>query len=37
MSGPNPTGGNYTDKNIAIVPGTANTAVSINNSLSVHP
>ncbi|MBK8558318.1 MAG: choice-of-anchor L domain-containing protein [Lewinellaceae bacterium] len=31
VSGPNPTGGNYTDKNIAIVPGTANTAVSINN------
>lgn len=31
VSGPNPGGGTYTDKNIAIVPGTANTPVSINN------
>jgi len=31
VSGPNPGGGAYTDRNIAIVPGTANTPVSINN------
>jgi gliding motility-associated-like protein len=31
VSGPNPMGGNYTNKNIAIIPGTANTSVAINN------
>jgi len=31
MTGPNPAGGNYTNKNIAIVPGTTNTPVSIYN------
>ena len=31
VSGPDPTGGFYNDKNIAIVPGTANTSVTINN------
>jgi hypothetical protein len=31
ISGPNPAGGNYQNKNIAIVPGTTNTPVSINN------
>jgi len=31
ISGPNPAGGNYTNKNMAIVPGTLNTPVSINN------
>lgn len=31
VSGPDPTGGFYADKNIAIVPGTANTSVTINN------
>jgi len=30
LSGPNPLGGNYTNKNIALIPGTT-TAVSINN------
>ncbi|MCB2221734.1 MAG: T9SS type A sorting domain-containing protein [Bacteroidetes bacterium] len=30
LSGPNPLGGIYPDKNIAIVPGTANTPVCIN-------
>jgi gliding motility-associated-like protein len=30
LSGPNPLGGNYTNKNIALIPGTS-TAVSINN------
>lgn len=30
LSGPNPSGGNYTNKNIALLPGTS-TAVSINN------
>ncbi len=30
LSGPNPNGGNYTDKNIALIPGT-NDFVSINN------
>ncbi len=29
ISGPNPTGGNYSDKNIALIPGT-NTSVKIN-------
>ena len=31
LSGPNPTGGNYVDENIAIITGTVNTPVSINN------
>ncbi|MBN2745562.1 MAG: choice-of-anchor L domain-containing protein [Bacteroidales bacterium] len=31
VSGPNPYGGNYTNQNIAIVPGTTNTPVAINN------
>jgi hypothetical protein len=31
ISGTDPSGGNYNKKNIALVPGTANTAVSINN------
>lgn len=31
VSGANPDGGYYTDKNIAIVPGTTNTSVTINN------
>jgi len=31
VSGPNPYGGNYINKNIAIIPGTTNSAVSINN------
>ena len=31
LSGPNPTGGMYVDQNLAIVPGTANTPVSIFN------
>ena len=31
VTGPNPLGGFYSDKNIAIVPGTANTYVAINN------
>ncbi len=31
MTGPNPAGGNYTNKNIAIVPGTTTTPVSIYN------
>jgi len=31
ITGPNPTGGNYTNVNIAIVPGTVSTPVSINN------
>jgi hypothetical protein len=31
ISGTNPTGGNYTKKNISLVPGTVNTIVSINN------
>ncbi|NLN73902.1 MAG: T9SS type B sorting domain-containing protein [Bacteroidales bacterium] len=31
VSGPNPSGGNYTNRNIAIVPGTTSTPVSINN------
>ena len=31
LSGPNPSGGNYVDQNLAIVPGTVNTAVTINN------
>lgn len=31
ISGPNPAGGNFTNKNIAIVPGTTNTPVSIYN------
>ena len=31
MTGPNPAGGNFTNKNIAIVPGTTNTPVSIYN------
>jgi gliding motility-associated-like protein len=31
VSGPNPMGGNYTNKNIAIIPGTTNTSVAINN------
>ena len=31
LSGPNPAGGNYIDQNLAIVPGTANTPVSIFN------
>ena len=30
LSGPNPLGGNYTSQNLAIVPGTASTPVSIN-------
>ncbi|MBN2745898.1 MAG: choice-of-anchor L domain-containing protein [Bacteroidales bacterium] len=31
ISGPNPAGGNYLNHNMAIIPGTANTPVSINN------
>jgi len=31
VTGPKPTGGNYTNQNIAIVPGTTNTPVSIYN------
>ncbi len=31
VSGPNPEGGQYNDKNIAIVPGTENVSVTINN------
>jgi len=31
ISGPNPAGGNYLNKNMAIIPGTANTPVAINN------
>jgi len=31
LTGPNPAGGNYVDQNLAIVPGTANTPVTINN------
>ena len=31
VSGPDPMGGFYSDKNIAIVPGTTNTSVTINN------
>jgi gliding motility-associated-like protein len=31
VSGPNPLGGQYANKNIAIVPGTLNTSVTINN------
>jgi len=31
LSGPNPAGGNYVDQNLAIVPGTTNTPVSIFN------
>ena len=31
LSGPNPSGGNYVDQNLAIVPGTVNTPVSIFN------
>jgi hypothetical protein len=31
VSGPNPSGGNYTNKNIAVIPGTANLPVNINN------
>ncbi|MEZ5083374.1 MAG: choice-of-anchor L domain-containing protein [Bacteroidales bacterium] len=31
VTGPNPFGGSYDDKNVAIVPGTANTTVTINN------
>jgi len=31
VSGPDPLGGMYADKNIAIVPGTTNTSVTINN------
>ena len=31
MTGPNPAGGNFTNKNIALVPGTTNTPVSIYN------
>jgi gliding motility-associated-like protein len=31
ISGPNPNGGNYVNKNMAIIPGTTNTPVSINN------
>jgi hypothetical protein len=31
VSGPNPSGGNYTNKNIAVIPGTANLTVNINN------
>ncbi|MCD4788518.1 MAG: choice-of-anchor L domain-containing protein, partial [Bacteroidales bacterium] len=31
VSGPDPMGGLYSDKNIAIVPGTPNTSVTINN------
>ena len=31
LSGPNPAGGNYVDHNLAIVPGTTNTPVSIFN------
>ena len=31
LSGPNPAGGNYVNQNVAIVPGTANTPVTINN------
>ena len=31
VSGPDPMGGFYADKNIAIVPGTTNTSVTINN------
>ena len=30
VTGPNPMGGQYSNKNIAIVPGTANTSVKIN-------
>ncbi len=31
VSGPNPAGGNYVNQNIAIIPGTVSTPVSINN------
>ena len=31
LTGPNPAGGMYVDQNLAIVPGTANTPVTINN------
>ena len=31
LSGPNPAGGNYVNVNLAIVPGTANTPVTIDN------
>ena len=31
VTGPNPAGGTYNDKNVAIVPGTSNTTVTINN------
>lgn len=31
LSGPNPAGGNYVDENLAIIPGTVNTPVSIFN------
>ena len=31
LTGPNPAGGNYVDQNLAIVPGTANTPVTIDN------
>jgi hypothetical protein len=31
ISGPDPAGGNYVKKNIALVPGTVNTEVSVNN------
>lgn len=31
VTGPNPLGGNFYDKNIAIVPGTVNTTVKVNN------
>lgn len=31
LTGPKPGGGNYTDQNVAIVPGTVNTPVTINN------
>ena len=31
LTGPNPAGGNYVNQNLAIVPGTVNTPVTINN------
>ena len=31
LTGPNPAGGSYVDQNIAIIPGTANTPVTISN------
>lgn len=36
ISGPDPLGGFYSDKNVAIIPGTTNTSVTINNVNNGH-